>query len=367
MLHKKAKTEIVDRESRLVLKNTETSEHPYKNRKLAVNNFIFGCEKKRENWDGIIFDSPFQIQGVRWDKIKKEWDFSLVTEAKEHAKKHSRFFIINKQRNQEQWEGLKWSYSEDDFMENVEGQRFVPYYLPINSKLEDWLKRKKDAVSVLNKTQKIFPVISSIHDIKHFPIIVEHEISKNSIFGVNCYTLSKIAEISNLAKLRKFNITTKPNEETATIVGFYSNRILTNHSNVASSFAFSLFGMDILNENAWFIEGKPKEALNGIRNRNPEDLYFYDNKEKYFNKSKQQKVWHGIDITKSFLHNTSLEHGLNWYNAIKWKCYQMQQDDLLNLNRIIMKKVGVVDYLKDYSRWSTLWDKTIKPSFVYEV
>ena len=95
----KVKTEYVDKDSRLVLKRITTDKGEFFNRKIAVSNSIFNCEKNRLIYKKTIFASPFQTFHLRWDKKVNEWDFLGLESAKEHAEKFNRIFIPYKQRN----------------------------------------------------------------------------------------------------------------------------------------------------------------------------------------------------------------------------------------------------------------------------
>ena len=59
MIIKEVMTEAVDKGSRLVLKRIKTSHGDFSNRKLAISNFMYNCEKYRMKYGQPLFSTLF--------------------------------------------------------------------------------------------------------------------------------------------------------------------------------------------------------------------------------------------------------------------------------------------------------------------
>ena len=64
---KEVKVELVDEDSRFVIKRIITDKGEFFNRRLAVSNGIYSCERKRLNHGKSVFNSPFQTFHINWD------------------------------------------------------------------------------------------------------------------------------------------------------------------------------------------------------------------------------------------------------------------------------------------------------------
>src|SRR3989344_2409662 len=99
---KTIKAEVVDKNSRLLVKRIATPDGEFLNRKLSVSNFVYILEKKRLNYDKSLFSSPIQTYHIRYDKIEKKWDLSDLNKIKIHAEGNRRILFPYKQRNEKQ-------------------------------------------------------------------------------------------------------------------------------------------------------------------------------------------------------------------------------------------------------------------------
>src|SRR3989338_9399817 len=91
----------IDEQTGMVLKKMITDKGEYLNRKLAVPNTIYICEKGRAKLNKSQIDSPFQTYHLKWNKNDEEWEFLGLKKAKQHAEKNNRLFIPFPQRNQD--------------------------------------------------------------------------------------------------------------------------------------------------------------------------------------------------------------------------------------------------------------------------
>ncbi|MGA2130125.1 MAG: hypothetical protein ABSG05_00720 [Candidatus Pacearchaeota archaeon] len=355
-------TEAVDKDSRLVLKRIKTSEGDFSNRKLAITNFMYNCERDRMKYGQPLFNGIFQTCHIRFDRILNDWDYLGLENSKKHAQKNNRIFLPYKQRNEEQLSQMKWENSVSDFNTMVGKVDNVPFVLPLYATLNDWKKYRANAISILNQNQTLIPIISSKHNVSHFPTIIKYEKGKDNLIGINSYELSDITERTNLSYLRAINSDTKTGDKTSLFVNFNYPRILTRLSNIAGSFAFTCFAGDIFSERASFPQGMKRESVNLMFDRKPEEYSFYDSKEKKFNKSLPQKEWYGVDLTKSSMANVSVLHGLSGYQVIKCLSHIKQQDDLDLINALILNQQDVLKFMKNYTGWSVFLDRMVIPS-----
>jgi hypothetical protein len=358
---KDVKIEIVDEESRLVLKRIITDKDQCFNRKIAVSNSLFSCEKSRGTYGKAMFDSPFQTHHIRWAKNEKEWDFLGLNSAIEHSRKNNRFFIPHKQRNENQWDSLKLAEADKDFIEfqSKVSAGAIPYPLPIDCTLEEWKQKKGELLALLNPMQQLMAVLSSKHNAEHFPEIVKYELNNSNLMGICSYEFIDVKEKVNLAMLRAINSNKTAGEHCALIVYFDYPRMLSRHSHVAGSFAYGCFSGDIFSERAYFIKNMSGKAIAEMMNKKPEDYYFYDPKQKGFNKSMPQREWYGSDLTRNFLQEISVNEGLNGHQAIRWINNHLQQKEFDFLNQKLLQKEKIVPIIRDYSRWSLFWDTNL--------
>ncbi|MBR9704642.1 hypothetical protein GOV12_04470 [Candidatus Pacearchaeota archaeon] len=358
----KIKTEYIDPESRLALKRITTTNGEFLNRKLAVCNSMFSCEKDRMIYGKPIFNSPFQTFHLRYVRSMGEWDFLGLKKAKEHADVNDRIFIPYKQRNEPQSIELKWAESDSDFFDFLTKHDIdnVPYPIPVNATAEEWIKKRTELKKHLKEGQRIVPIFSSKHDIENFPKLINEEFKECGLIGINCYELSSVIERINLSILRSSNSNLIVGEDCPLIIYFDFPRILTRQSNVAGCFAYNCFAGDVFSEKAYFIQNMNKEAIANMKQKKPEDYYYYDPKQKGFNKSSQQAGWYGADLTRNSMRNINVDEGLTGYKTIKWLSYNYLQDDFDNINTLLAAKEKVLKHILDYSRWGVFWRKNIE-------
>lgn len=362
MQPKDIKVELVDKESRLVLKKIITDEGEFLNRKLAVSNSIYFCERKRINHGKPLFNSIFQTFHIMWNDIEEEWDFIGLKKAKKHAQKNKRFFVPYKQRNEEQWNKLNWEEAKKEFKEFLKKTEIVPYPIPLNASLEEWKEKKREALKLLKAHQQLMAIFSSKHlNINDFPKLIKEELENSFFIGVCCYELSTVLERTNLSLLNSINASLKVGEKSALIWYFDYPRMLRGYSYIAGCFACNCFAGDVFSEKAYFPQKMSKESRKKMLNKKPQDYLLYDIKEKKFTKSLPQKKWHGFDLTKTFLEKISVSEGLSSYDSIRWVNHSLQQKDLNFINKLLLLKKEVIKSIRNYTGWSVFWD-TAKPN-----
>ncbi|MEK6952772.1 MAG: hypothetical protein AABX29_07190 [Nanoarchaeota archaeon] len=362
MIIKEVITEAVDKDSRLVLKRIKTSHGDFSNRKLAISNFMYNCEKDRMKYGQPLFNGIFQTYHLRFDKVLNDWDYLGLGNAKKHAETNNRIFIPYKPRNDEKLSQMKWKDSISDFKIMVGKVENVPFIIPLDATLNNWKKHRVEAISLLSPSQSLVPIISSKHNVSHFPTIIKYEIGKSNLIGIHSYELRDITERTNLSYLRAINSDTKTGDKTSLFVNFNYPRILTRYLSIAGCFAFNCFAGDVFSERTIFPTGIPRMVRNYMFDKKPEEYNFYDFKEKKFNKSLPQKEWYGIDLTKSSMANVSVLQGLNGYQLIKCISHIKQQDDLDLINALILNKQNVIEHLRNYTGWGVFLDTIVLPS-----
>jgi len=355
---KEVKVELVDEDSRFVIKRIITDKGEFSNRKLSVSNGIYSCERKRLNHGKSVFNSPFQTFHINWDNKEEEWEFKGLKKAKEHSEKCDRIFIPYKQRNENQWNNLNWSEAKKDFQELKSKSKIVPYCIPLNASLEEWKPKRDEAIKSLEENQKLISIFSSKHlNLDEFPKLIKYELKNSQLMGVCSYGISNIIEKTNLSTLNSINSSFKVGENISLIVYLDYNKILTNHSYISGAFAYSCFAGDIFSEKAHFPRGMSPDSAEKMMNRKVSDYFLYDVKEKKFTKSLSQKEWHGFSLTNNFMENISVSEGLNSYDSIRWINHHLQQQDLNLINKILLSKRNLFESMKNYSGWNVFLNK----------
>ena len=366
MLLKDIKIELKDNDSRFILKRAKTSENDFLNRKMPVINPIYQCEKNRERYGKTMFDSPIQVHNLRWDTVKKKWDYTSLEEAKEHAIKYNRIFLARKQMNWEQWQELTLSKSYYNFEDMLNrGMNNLTLEIPITANLEEFKKLKEDANSVLNKSQRLMPILSTRHNPENFSQIMEHEFERSKFIGLNGYSINREIEpyaLVNLSKFRSLNFNLNMDGNIPLNFIFNYPRVLIKHSNIAGSFAYSCFGGDVFVEKTTFLEGMPDRVIKEMMNKSPDEFYYYDVRQKSFNKSYNQEKYYNINLTKQFMQTVNVAEGLTAYETLRWKAHQQQQDDFLYINNLIMQNKILMQEILDHSGWNIFWDRVVKAS-----
>ncbi len=359
------KVEFVDEDSRFVLKKITTKDkREFHNRKLAVCNSIYSCERKRLIYGKSMFNSLFQTYHIGWDKKESEWDYKGLKNAKKHAKLNKRVFVPYKQRNEEHWENLTWKNADSDF-KKFKDYDVVPYPVPLNSSLEELKNKKEQLLKFLKPNQELMFIVSSKHlNLTEFPLIVKYELKNSKFFGVCSYGISDEIEKRNLYYLNSINASFKVGQDVALIFYFDYERILKNYSYISGCLAFSCFAGDVFSEKASFPFQWSKKAFEKIMNKKPSNYPLYDIKEKKFTTSLPQKEWYGLDLTKNLMGQISTLEGLSGYNAVKWINHSLQQRDLDLINELLTSKKDVVQYLQNYTGFSVFWNK-VKPNSMF--
>lgn len=361
MILKKVKCEVNDPESRFLLKRICTSEGDDYNRIIPVSNKLYYYEKQREEYKkNGGFDSLFQTLHIRWDKYDKEWDYDNFESSKNHAIKNGRIFIPHQQRNQKNLNKLTWQESEGNFIDLLnKGSQFIPYYLPTNASLKDWLKRKKDALSLLNKTQRLIPTFSAKHSVKSFKKIIEHEIKQNQLIGVQSYSLTSPKEIANLSFLRKANASFNEGDECPLIIYFNQPRYIVRFSRINSSFIYSCFAGDVFSQRAYFPKYLPKECWDDIKNGSPADNYFFDSSEGAYSKPKKQKKLYGLNLNETYMKEIDTSEGLTGLQVLNWVSKKYEYRTLKLLNNELFRNKSIIEYIKQKRAWAEFWAENI--------
>ncbi|MBU2562127.1 MAG: hypothetical protein KKF68_00500 [Nanoarchaeota archaeon] len=355
---KEVKVELVDKESRFVMKKIITDKGEFTNRKLSVSNGIYSCERKRLNHGKSVFNSPFQTFHINWDNKEEEWEFKGLKKATEHSEKYDRIFIPYKQRNEKQWNNLNWKEAKTDFQELKLKSKIIQYCIPLTASLDEWKIKRKEAIESLEENQKLIPIFSSKHlNIDEFQKLIKYELKNSELIGICSYGISNILERTNLSIINSINSSFNVGDNISLIVYLDYNKILTNHSYIAGSFAYCCFAGDIFSEKAYFPRMMSPESVEKMMNKKASDYFLYDIKEKKFTKSLSQKEWHGFSLTDNFMDNISVSEGLNSYDSIRWINHYLQQRDLNLINKILLSKRNVIETMKNYSGWNVFINK----------
>ena len=355
---KEVKVELVDKESRFVIKRIITDKGEFFNRILSVSNGLYSCERKRLNHGKSVFSSPVQTFHINWDNKEEEWEFKGLKKAKEHSEKYDRIFIPYKQRNEKLWNKLSWNEAKKDFQELKSKSDIVPYCIPLKASLDEWKIKREEAVKSLEENQKLIPIFSSKHlNIDEFPKLIKYELKKSKLMGVCSYGISNIIEKTNLSIINSINSSFNLGDNISLIIYLDYNKILTNHSYIAGCFAYSCFAGDIFSEKAHFPRAMSPESVENMMNKKITDYFLYDIKEKKFTKSLSQKEWHGFSLVDNFMEKISVSEGLNSYDSIRWINHYLQQQDLNLINKILISKRNVFETLKNYTGWNVFLNK----------
>ncbi|MBA7615523.1 hypothetical protein ES703_22804 [subsurface metagenome] len=368
MILKSIKTEHTDEKTGLVVKRITTSEWEHFNRKVAVNNSLFSCEKKRLIYDKPLLNSPFQIHHIPFKRKKQIWDFDGLTVSKAHAIKQKRLYLAFQQRSEEQWNNLTLAEAEGDFQDlATRGLPFVPYSIPKDSSLEKWKERREEAQSILNQSQMLVPIFCSKHQKDLFEEIFNYEFENSKLIGVQCYSINNANTLLNLMKIKLRNMRLQTGDEAPLLFGLSYDKVQRGLSNVSGSFVYSCFGFDVLSHRQIFLENMPTDVIRKILSKKVEEIMRYDKILGGFNLSAEQEFWDGVNVTQAFLENVSVAEGLTPYQAIQWANYNEQQNDFDILNNHILetadedKKDSALNYIESQKeRWAVFW-KTKMP------
>ena len=242
---------------------------------------------------------------------------------------------------------MNWDTALEDFKDLLRKTDVVPFNLPLTASLEEWEMYKAEASKILTENKILIPIISTKHDVRHFPNIVKQELTSSKLLGLSCYELTDTIELLNLGFLKSINSKLKVGDSCALIVCFNYPRVMSRHLQIAGSFAFNCFGGDVFSQTKNFsIDFEKLEELK------PEDIYCYDNKEKKFTKSNTQKERYGFDITNGVVGKFPVSEGLDFHQAIKYLSHILQQKDLDLINDVLTLKQPLKAELKNYTGWN---------------
>jgi len=360
---KKAKVEFVDKKSRLVLKKLITDKGEFYNRQFAISKQIYQYERKRENHNKLGFISPFQTFHIMWNDKEEEWIFTGLKKAKEHAEKNNRFFIPYKQRNEKRWEKLDWGEAKNEFMDFRKKTKIVPYPVPLTASLIELKEKKKEAKELLEPNQELMFIFSSKHlNINEFPKMIKEELRNSHFLGFCCYKLKTTLEINNLSVLTSINTSQKEGDKSAFIFYLDFPRMLMDFSNIATSFAYSLFSGDVFSEKAYFPQKMSYDSRDDMLNRKLKDYWMYNPEQKKYTKSLSLKKWYGFDVVNRILKRVSVVEGLTSYQLIKWINFYLEQEDLNFLNRLLKERKDIIKTISNYAGWSVFYQTKVKPN-----
>lgn len=357
MILKFTKVELVNTESRFVLKRTSIGDTTLMNRKNAVTNQIYSYERERLKEGKSVFpDASYQTHHIFFENIG--WDYSELEGARSHADANNRILIPFEQRNQTLWERLSWNTAESSFLAIAnKGLQVVPYPIPIRATLEEWQTRKKTAMEKLLPSQEIMPLLSSMHNEETFQDIIAEEIKKSKLIGIHLYKLINPIEIVNLSRLRAINSKLKPNDLCALFVGFNAPRRLPKLDSVNSAFAYSTFGIDIFSPNQ-LSPSQMKAMLRDQKKLQEQLTWLYDSTQGGYSTNQDQEAWHEIGLIDLLLNKVPVAEALNKWQTIIWFSTKMEQDDFILLNGKLLSGINLVEYIRnEKSKWCVFWDR----------
>ena len=365
MILRNTKVEHTDRKTGLVLKKTTTSEGEFFNHKIAVNNVLFRCEQQRIN-EKPLLNNPFQINHIRYINKKLRWDFESIQSSRYHASIQKRFYLAFQQRNMKQWKSLTFPEAEVDFQTLASiGLTFVPYPIPLDTSLEEWIPRRENTMSLLHKNQILVPMFCSKHQRDLFEEIFNYEFENSKLIGIQCYSLNDADTLANLIKIKLRNMMLQTGDEAPLLIGLNYSKVQKYFSCVSGSFAYACYGFDILSERQIWLENMPKEIREEILKTRPEEIMKYDRVLGGFNLSAEQEFYDGKNLTEEFLNTVKVTEKLTEYQAIQWANHKGQQEDFNILNNHILETAYEEDSALNYielekERWSVFW-KTNMP------
>lgn len=345
------KVVAVDEKTGFILKRIVTDKGEYFNRQIAVPNTIYVCEQNRIKLNKSVMDMPFQTHHLKWNKSDEEWELTGLKKARKHAEENNRFFIPFNQRNQLQWSSLDWNEAFEDFTDLLRKTDIVPFNLPLTASLEEWKRYKSKALSYLSENQNLLVVLSSKHDVRHFPHLFQEELKSAHFLGISCYELTDSVELMNLEFMKSLNAKLKVGDNCALIVCLNYSRVMRHHLQIAGSFALSFFGGDVFSQRKNF-----SINFEEINKLTPADIYCYDNRERKFTKSNAQKQRYGFDITNGAINNIPVSEGLDFHQSIKYLSHKLQQDDLDLINDLLKQKRPLEAEIKNYTGWAVFSD-----------
>lgn len=361
MIIKNIKVEHTDEKTGLVLKKIITSEWENFNHKVAINNSLFSCEQRRLINDKQLLNNPFQINHIPFINKKMRWDFENIIESKAHASIQKRLYLPFQQRSEKQWKKLTFAEAEVDFQDlATRGLILVPYSIPLDSALNEWKKRRDNALNILHKSQMLVPIFCSKHQRSLFEDIFNYEFENSKIIGTQCYSLNDVDTTINLTKIKLRNMILQMGDEAPLLLGLNYGKVQRTFSNVSGSFAYSCYGFDILSERQTFLENLPTDIVKKILSKKIEEIMKYDRNLGGFNLSAEQEFWDGVNVTKEFLEKVNVLEGLTPYQAIQWANHKGQQDDFDILNNHILETAyqenSALNYIQsEKERWSVFW------------
>ncbi len=360
MILQSIKTEHTDNKTGLVVKRITTSEWQHLNHKMAIGNFMFGCEKQRIRFGKPIHNSPFQIHHITYDNKLRHWRLDAISPSQAHAQTQNRLFLPFQQRTEGQWANLIFQEAENDFQTlATKGLTFVPYSIPLNASLEEWKTRRSNAVSVLNTSQTLVPVFCSKHQTSSFEEIFNYEFEHSKLIGIQCYCLTDADTALNLAKVKQRNMRLQTGDDAPLLIALSYGKVQRSFENVSGSFAHACLGFDIFSERQISLANMPEKVAEKIINTPPEEMMRYDASLGGFNLTAEQQL-EGMNLTRAFLENITLSEGLTAHQAIQWASHIEQQRDFDTLNTHILETANnpeaTLQFIKnEKEKWAVYW------------
>lgn len=352
------KVEVVDRESRFLLKRTNLGNRQILNRKHAVTNQIYSYERQRiEEGKGVFPNTFYQTYHIFFEK-NIGFDLTDTHIARAYADNQNRILISFQQRNLKQWIKLDWDEAETSFIAMANQRlQIIPYPLPVNANVDDWIAHKGNAIKKILPSQDIMPVLSSRHNEDTFQDVAQHEIKESKLVGIHLYPDIKPIDFANLSRLRAINANLKPNDVCALFVGFNAMRRLAKLDSVNSSFAYSTFGIDIFSP--YQMSQAQMKAMLRDKEKLKEYLeQFYDITQGGYSTNPDQQAWYEeglIDLLKS---KVTIDEALGKFQAIIWYSTWFEQQDFDTLNSKLLSKENIIEYITNSkSKWATFWSR----------
>ncbi len=340
----------IDQDTGLAVKQIETTNGTFLNRRIAVNNGFFAAEKHRLLFGKPLLDCFVQTKHIHFDKRRQAWRLSLVNdtieEAMQHAENNRRILFTYLQMTSDQWDELDWNKAENMFLKLARrGIAIVPYPVPMTATKEEWETKKKEALKVLNKSQELMAVLCLHHEPEKYLSIMELEFNESKFLGIHYFSIAHPYVQANLNALLEITSRKIVGSEVPLVVGFCMPAYLSQYSDASSAYILSLFGVDVI---SYRVLSPEQVAM--LEENPPEEYKFYDSAEGGYNDSSTQVNWYGRELTRTQLEMISANEGLEPYAAHRWANHLHESVDLDTLNAAIISG-RVREIIAQKSRW----------------
>jgi hypothetical protein len=348
--------ELVDEDTRFVLKRTLLGEREVVNRKLAITNQLYHYERQRIIEGKDVFpNAPYQTHHIFFDK-KNGWDYSELREARSHADKQQRLLLPFEVRNLKQWQALTWDEAETSFVNLAnQGLQIVPYPIPKTAtEINEWLERSALAEKKLLPSQHLMPVLTSRHNEEFFQDLMEAEITKSHFIGVHIYDPANPIELVNMSRLRAINSRQKIGGTCALLAAFNADKSFQDLDDINSAFALSTFGFDIFSP----VQLSPRQMEAIKKQGKLGEQKMYDPTQGGYSTNADQQAWHDVGLIDTMAENVPIAEALNRYQAVIWFSTKFEQDDFVMLNDQLISKEDVAKFIRDEkSKWAVFWSR----------